>query len=305
MRETISVVVPTFGRSQSVRRAVESILAQTRKADEIIVVDDNPPGSAESNDTRAELKTLMSSGQIVVVSTPGGIGGGAARNLGVKRSSGEYLAFLDDDDVFLPDKLETQLEFMLRQNLEMSYQDIEWYRADGRLAERRVLDHAASNAQSDLLRAHLRVPICPTSIFMIRREAFNRTEGFGEVRTGQDWLLMMRCIEAGLRIAYMPGVHVHQYLHNGPRVSLGRNKVEGERLRHERVRSYYHLLAPEDIRFIEFRHNAVLAVSARRSGDVVGVVKYGVRALWKSPMLCIQESVRYLRARSHSQGRSL
>jgi len=103
---------------------------------------------------------------------------------------------------------------------------------------------------------------------------------------------MLRCIEAGLRIGYMPGVHVHQYLHTGERLSLGQNKIEGERDRHELVKSYYPMLDSDDIRYVEFRHNAVLAVSAKRSGDFRGALSYSCKAIAASPRLCVQEAAR-------------
>jgi hypothetical protein len=129
---------------------------------------------------------------------------------------------------------------------------------------------------------------------MLKKSLFDKTDGFGEVPTGQDWWLMLRCIEADANIGYMPGVHVRQLLHDGERLSLGKNKLEGERLRHDKVREYYPVLPEKDIRYIEFRHNAVLAVSCKRSRKYVDCVKYGLRAIAASPRACILKGFDFL-----------
>jgi glycosyltransferase involved in cell wall biosynthesis len=298
----VSVIVPTYKRADMIGRAIESILGQTYPGTEVIVVDDNIPGSPESLATRSTLDEYLESGRVTIIATSGATGGGAARNLAVTHASGEYLAFLDDDDVFLPDKLQTQLAFMIENDVEMSYQDVEWYSGE-KLVERRRLDHALDQSKEGLLRAHLRTPLCPTAIFMIRKDAFSRTAGFGEVKTGQDWLLMLRCIEAGVTIGYMPGVHVHQFLHAGDRLSLGKNKIDGEIVRHEIVKSYYDRLPASDITYIEFRHYAVLAVSSQRSGHLARSLGYSVRAFATSPSLCVREGLKVIASRTATDAR--
>jgi glycosyltransferase involved in cell wall biosynthesis len=96
----VSVVVPTIGRPE-LTRAVESVRRQTVPDVEIVVVCDAPSTEAISP-TVVELADI-------VHPTGGGLGGGRARNVGVELSSGHYVAFLDDDDEWLPEKLAAQL----------------------------------------------------------------------------------------------------------------------------------------------------------------------------------------------------
>lgn len=284
----VSVIVPTYKRSDRLPAALDSVLAQTYGNIEVVVANDNVPGSEWDKATEALLTRCGESDHRVrVIHTAGQTGGGAARNLACREATGEYFAFLDDDDEFLPDKVETQLAFMLDEGLDMSWQDVSWYDDRGRLVEHRRLNHCRDFSQEGLLRAHLLTPISPTSIYMLRRSLFERTEGFGEVATGQDWWLMLRCIEAGARIGYMPGVHVRQYLHTGERLSLGQNKIDGEEARHEKVREYYPLLTKREIRFVEFRHNAALAFACVRSGRRADAALYALRAFTASPGACL------------------
>lgn len=288
----VSVIVPTYKRADRLKKALCSITSQSYSNLEIVVVNDNIPGSDWDLSTTQALQEFCDS-RLKVLHTSGQSGGGAARNFACRRASGEYLAFLDDDDEFLSDKVETQLNFMLERELDMSWQDVSWYDESGKLVEHRRLNHCHDFSQQGLLRAHLLTPISPTSIYMLKKSLFDRTEGFGEVATGQDWWLMLRCIEAGARMGYMPEVHVHQYLHSGERLSLGKNKVDGEVARHEVVRSYYPLLSKKDVRYIEFRHNAVLAFAMKRSHRPSQAMLYAFRAMAASPVACFTEALKF------------
>jgi len=290
----VSIVVPTYRRADRLPVALDSILAQTCGNIEVVVVNDNDVGSEWDVLTETLLAGYCERDfRVRRVHTVGSTGGGAARNFACRSARGEYLAFLDDDDEFLPDKVETQLAFMLERDLDMSWQDASWYDEHGRLVEHRRLDHCRDFSREGLLRAHLLTPISPTSIYMLKRQLFERTEGFGEVATGQDWWLMLRCIEAGARIGYMPGVHVRQYLHADGRLSLGQNKIDGEEERHEKVRSYYPMLTKKEIRYAEFRHNAVLAFACMRSDRRIDAARYAARALRSSPGACLRKGFEF------------
>src|SRR5271155_4010728 len=100
-RETVSVVIPYYRASQTIARAVESALSQTVPPHEILIVDD---GSLE--DVVAATKQFGSS--VTLIRKPNG-GAASARNLGIERAQGEWIAFLDADDYWEPSKLERQL----------------------------------------------------------------------------------------------------------------------------------------------------------------------------------------------------
>jgi glycosyltransferase involved in cell wall biosynthesis len=93
----ISAVIPTYNRAALVGRAVQSILAQTRPPDEVLVVDDG-----STDDTEAVVRRL---GPRVTYLRQENAGASAARNHGVDAASGEFVAFLDSDDVWSPDYL--------------------------------------------------------------------------------------------------------------------------------------------------------------------------------------------------------
>ncbi|WP_336036853.1 glycosyltransferase family 2 protein [Halobacterium yunchengense] len=100
---TVSVVVPTYNRAGRIHRSIESVLAQTHEDLELIVVDDG------STDYTEEVVRSYDDDRLTYVAHEDNRGASAARNTGIERASGEYVAFLDSDDAWLPRKLERQV----------------------------------------------------------------------------------------------------------------------------------------------------------------------------------------------------
>lgn len=105
-RPLLSVVIPTRNRAHLVCDAIESAFAQRPEQVEVIVVDDG------STDDTAELLRRAYGPRIHLLSLPERSGAGAARNAGVRLATGELLAFLDDDDLWLPGKLDAELRVL-------------------------------------------------------------------------------------------------------------------------------------------------------------------------------------------------
>ncbi len=109
---SIAAVIPTRGRPQMVLAAVRSAFAQTLLPSEVIVVIDGPESVPESGETTAGLlasfERELLDGRLRVLTVPVPVGGGEARNLGVRAARAHWIAFLDDDDLWLPEKLATQ-----------------------------------------------------------------------------------------------------------------------------------------------------------------------------------------------------
>jgi glycosyltransferase involved in cell wall biosynthesis len=107
-QQLVSAVIPTRNRPELVLRAIRSALSQTYGNLEVVVVVDGPDPA-----TRAGLKTIADP-RLRVLELDCSVGGSAARNRGVEHATGEWVAFLDDDDEWLPSKIEKQIEVALR-----------------------------------------------------------------------------------------------------------------------------------------------------------------------------------------------
>ena len=103
--DSVSVIVPHYNRPDYVRRALQSIHAQTIKPDEILLVDDG--SSPENLEKLADLSNLAT-----IIASPRNLGISGARNLGAQNAKSQWLAFLDDDDCWLPDKQERQIRYL-------------------------------------------------------------------------------------------------------------------------------------------------------------------------------------------------
>ena len=100
----VSVIIPTYNRPDLIGPAIQSVLDQTYKDFELIVVDDGVEERAEK-----VVKSFYDE-RIRYIQNEMSCGGGAARNTGIKKAKGEFIAFLDDDDQWVPEKLEIQME---------------------------------------------------------------------------------------------------------------------------------------------------------------------------------------------------
>src|SRR5699024_8162356 len=125
----------------------DSIYAQTWKNIETVVADDNIPGGRWEKETYRILAPYMKREDFLYVKTAGGTGGGAARNLALRECHGEYVAFLDDDDRYLPEKLERQIRFMQKYDLDGSYHDVRWFDENERQVEYRSMNYTEDYSQ--------------------------------------------------------------------------------------------------------------------------------------------------------------
>jgi glycosyltransferase involved in cell wall biosynthesis len=99
----VSVIIPTLCRPLLLRRAIDSVLAQTRRDFELIVVIDGP------DQATTEVLSTITDARLRVIENPKSLSAAGARNRGVEAACGTWIAFLDDDDAWLPEKLEGQL----------------------------------------------------------------------------------------------------------------------------------------------------------------------------------------------------
>ena len=179
----VSVIVPVYNGAATVAAALESILAQSFSDFEIVAVDD---GSTDDS-----MKVLEHYRPRVRVLTQQNRGPSAARNLGVRNSSGEYLGFLDADDLWRPKFLERTVAALDKDSASvLVYTDLELADSTGLAMGARLIGKRGLPTVRDMLERLW--PILPSSVVM-RRDAFERAGGFPEELTSFEdvyfWLL--------------------------------------------------------------------------------------------------------------------
>lgn len=116
----VSIVTPTYKRPQFLTRAIGSIIAQTFNNWELLVVDDNGTGSEYRQETQSFMQRYKADPRIIYIEHESNLGGSAARNTGIRQARGKFVAFLDDDDEWLPEKLDKQLSCLVRSSPEVA-----------------------------------------------------------------------------------------------------------------------------------------------------------------------------------------
>lgn len=179
---SVSVIIPTYNRGWTLTDAIDSVIAQTFQDFELIVVDDG------SEDNTAEL--LADYGCAIQAIRQANAGVSAARNAGIRAAGGEFIAFLDSDDRWLPDKLQVQTAYFNTHPAAVICQTEEiWIRNGKRVNPKKV--HKKPSGQ--IFRPSLALCLVSPSAVMLRREVFDEIGGFDETLPAcEDYDLWLR-----------------------------------------------------------------------------------------------------------------
>lgn len=284
---TVSVIIATYRREASLKRALESLINQTYESTEIIVVDDNADSewNKRVEDIINEMNLLH---PIVYIKNEINKGSAGTRNIGIKAASGEYITFLDDDDIYLPNKIKNQVEHMIENKSDYSITDLYLYDENERLIEKRTRKYIKENNKENLLRYHLMYHITGTDTLMFKRVYVLSIGGFPAINVGDEFYLMQRSIEAGGAFSYLPLCDVQAYVHRETDgLSSGESKIKGENALYEYKKKYFSQLSDKEIQYIKMRHYAVLAFAEIRKRNVSGFIKYSTCSFINSPSQCI------------------
>lgn len=182
----VSVIIPTYNRARLVTRTIDSVLAQTYRDIEVIVIDDG-----STDDTRAVLEGYGD--RITVIYQTNG-GAGRARNTGLRAAHGELLNLVDSDDIFLPTKLEHQVAY-LEKHPESDVVLCGWRDVDD--ADGRTLAEITALPVDDMLKTCLLARnegLLSPHVLLMRRRCVERTGFFDEtlpIRETEDYWLRM------------------------------------------------------------------------------------------------------------------
>lgn len=283
-RPLVTVVVPTYKRNIGyLSRAVKSIQNQTYSNIEIIVIDDSP----ESYEERVNIKKYMDSivsERIIYMQNEHNLGGSLARNRGIFAAKGKYISFLDDDDEYLKDKIEKQVRFMSQGGYDLSFSDMTIYDTKGHIVDYREYNDIPSFDNKTLLHYHLMKQMTGTPTFMYVKEKLWEIGGFEDAKMGQEFYLMLKSIEQGLKIGYLPECDVKIYKHEDGAITQGKNKINGEKNLYHFKKRYFPILNIRERMFVRFRHWAVLAVAYKRNCMYLKMIGAAMVSVFCSPV---------------------
>ncbi|MDR5658767.1 glycosyltransferase family 2 protein [Serpentinicella sp. ANB-PHB4] len=286
----VSVIIPTYKREvKYLLRAINSVKNQTYKNTEIIVVDDNPPGSEYRKRMMDFMKQYTNDSDVIYYVNETNMGGALARNNGINVATGDFITFLDDDDEYLTKKVEKQLNFMIEKNCDMSFTDLKLVNDNKVVIDYREYPKLNSFDKQGLLKYHIMRHLTGTPTFMYKASKLKEIGGFEDVKMGQEFYLMLKSIENDLKICYFPECDVRAYRHNKGGISQGKNKIIGENELFEFKKKYFNIFTTREKMFIRFRHYAVMTMAYKRNKQYFRALKNVVIMFVSSPIDCIIE----------------
>ena len=211
----VSVIIPTVGR-ESLDAALNSVRLQSQKAFEIIIVDDS-------------LLQSVISDQHLIVGTGGGRGASFARNLGARRANGEYLAFLDDDDLWLSNKLENQIKALISNDLDILISSAQ-VNCSIRPAKRHLLKLGQDPLELLYEKPHVLKSraYLPTSSYIVRKSVFEKISFCEDLVDRENIFFLDACFRSKLRLLQSDDVLVE--INYKKEVSLIRMTLQSEQL---------------------------------------------------------------------------
>ncbi len=191
----VSIVIPAYNASALISETMESVFSQTFKDFEVIVVND---GSSDTEELESALDKYMDD---MVYVRQANSGAAKARNLAICLSRGEYIAFLDSDDIWLPHKLETQIEFIEKTEFDHVYCDAEFFGETYTGGTYMKISPSVGEVNPiSLINASCNVITSGTILKKEKLEEFGLFDGDGD--SFEDFDLWLRLVKNGVKIGY-------------------------------------------------------------------------------------------------------
>ncbi len=185
-KSLVSVIIPTYGGGEYLKRSIDSVLTQTWPAVEVVVCDDNGVGTECQLRTAEVMAEYAGDQRVKYVCHEHNINGSAARNTAFRHSRGEYIALLDDDDEFLPGNIEAHV--MVLATLPADYALTYCSGKDVYHGGKEVKVMRKTFTGQDLYAILMHHVVISSSSLVIRRDCWEALGGFDETfRRHQDW----------------------------------------------------------------------------------------------------------------------
>lgn len=279
MNELVSIIIPTYKNRGNLKNSIISVLRQDYENKEIIVVDDNSLESKERQKTEKVMKEFEAEQKVIYLRHPENKNGAAARNTGIKASKGEYIAFLDDDDLFLPNKISKQVEYL------ENHPEFDGVYC---MAKRKGKPYGTDKSEGDCTRELLMLQTCIyTPCQMFRRDAIVKINGYDEsFRRHQDFDLLLRFFHAGFKIGCLPEILTEIGTNGGENIPSGEKMEELKNYFFEKFMPYINEIEAKESGFknkVLAKHYAGVFLNHVKHKEIKMAVKTFCKNAVKSP----------------------
>lgn len=276
MTDLVSVVIPTFNRAKTLPRAIACVLAQDFQKFELVIVDD------ASSDGTPRLFEGGCDSRIRFLRLAKNAGGAEARNVGWRAARGEYVAFLDSDDEWLPDKLSKQLDVIHRagQKTGLVYTGLLYCDPAGEVTARR-LDARRGELAEDILATNF---VGSLSSVLVRRSCLEQVAGLDRaLKSCQDWDLYIRMARV-CEFECVPEYLV-KYLVDKQDQNRISNRSKSIVTGHKAIRKKYLSQYGELPKSKKLQHLEFLRAAHAAAADATSVLALSWQAFWLRPGL--------------------
>lgn len=235
----VSIIIPTFNRFYSLFRAIESAINQTYPNIEIIVIDDN----FENKKLRKKINDAIALKypDVKYLIPDAHLGGSFARNEGVKVATGEYIAFLDDDDEFLPTKVEEQMKIFKtarteRLALVYCYGNV--------IYPNGTIEIENTDIIGCPIDTQMYFNIAGTSFWLIRKSVLVEIGGFDKIYSHQDGIVILKLLAKRyiLDIVRKPLVNYYAHNHDTGVTTVSMQSINADKEYFEICKKYFPML---------------------------------------------------------------
>lgn len=288
----VSVIIPTYGRPDYLPKAIDSVIKQTYKNIEILVIDDNDNFKFHI-ETMLSIKTYIDNKKIKYIYDGSNCGGAIARNKGIHASKGELITFLDDDDVYLENKISNQLEHIRKYNLDVSVCDMFYFNKN------KMIDIRNCYARVDNISDFLLDGNSFTPMIMCRKDFLLKVNCFTNSPRYQDHILMLKFFEHNAKVKHLnEKLFIHNN-HTGTRITFSDKSIQAYNIRKEYEEKLLDRVSKEDRLKYLFKTALINAKIERRNGffpsmkilikllskiksisDLVSIVKTAIRIIF-------------------------
>lgn len=248
----VSIIIAAYNAQTCIAKAIQSVQKQTINDWELIVVDDG------STDETVKIVTAFAKcdDRIKLYENRKNLGVAKSRNVGLKLSHGNAVAFLDSDDSWYPEKLKKQLEYLRKENADIIYTSYAIVDAEG---QKRCRDYIVP--ESITFEQLLETNVIGCSTVMLRKSVMKEC-GFLEDYFHEDYVLWLQLLRSGCKAVGIPEVLVDYYYHADSKAG---NKKRAARKRWNIYRKYLGFSPAKSARYF-----AIYALSGLRKYKQVG-----------------------------------